>query len=161
MEAVIKRVLELFPLIERAAARHKLDPHILGGLVCQESGGDTWAARPEPLYRWLFGDQAHERRRLKIPLWRSLQQDHYMQRVSYGLCQVMGAVAREYGHSGYLTELCRPKTGLDYGAKHLKNKLRQVGGDLNKALLLYNGGGDKQYPAKVMKWAGRIKEARK
>ena len=132
METVIERVLGHFQVIERAAAEHGLDPFILAGLVCQESGGDTWAARPEPLYRWLFGDQAEERRRLKIPIWRSLQQDYYMQRVSYGLCQVMGAVAREYGHPGDLTELCRPETGLDYGARHLAAKLRQAGGDMER-----------------------------
>ena len=81
------------------------------------------------------------------------------QRISYGLCQVMLAVAREYGFGGWPCELCRPETGLKYGAMHLAAKMRQAGGDTTKALLLYNGGGDKAYPAKVLAWAELIETA--
>ena len=105
---VLARVIVLFALIERAAVRHKLDPYVLAGLVCQESGGEPDAARPEPIYKWLFGKTAkHKARVLKLlPQWRTLTQDYYMQKISYGLCQVMGAVAREVGLEGYLTRLC-------------------------------------------------------
>lgn len=153
--AVAAKVESFLPWIEAAAKRHGLPAAVLAGLVCQESAGNTWAARPEPLYKWIFGRRAaHLKRLLKLlPQWRTVKQDFYMQRISLGLCQVMGAVAREYGLTGNITKLCQPWTGLEYGAMHLAAKLRRADGDLEKALLLYNGGGDKQYPAKVFAWA--------
>ena len=172
METVTKRVLEFWKLIELKASRFGLDPCLLAGLVCQESGGDPDAARPEPIYKWLFGKTAtHKARVLKLlPRWRTLAQDFYMQRISYGLCQVMGAVARELGLEGYLTKLCQPDVGLHYGAKVLAMKIawaKRKGGwkgesdPARAGLLAYNGGGDKQYPAKVMAWAEKIKKEMK
>ena len=156
-ESVVEKVLGHGALIKAAAGRYGLYWPILAGLVAQESQGQAWASRPEPRYRWLFGDDAHERRRLKLPrLRRVFGLDAYEQRISYGLCQVMLAVAREYGFGGWPCELCRPETGLKYGAMHLAAKMRQAGGDTTKALLLYNGGGDKAYPAKVLAWAELI-----
>ena len=82
-----------------------------------------------------------------------------MQRISYGLCQVMGAVAREHGLEGYLTRLCDPRVGLHYGARHLSWCLKVTGGDMRAALLKYNGGGNRDYPAKVFGWAEKFKKA--
>ena len=71
---------------------------------------------------------------------------------SYGLCQVMGAVAREHGYSGHLEDLADPAINLDLGAKHLRAKIKQAHGDLRGGLLLYNGGGNKAYPERVLAW---------
>lgn len=158
MEVIVERVKGLLPAIESAAQRHGLGACVLAGLVAQESAGDTWATRPEPLYKWLFGDDSHERPRLKLPsLRRLVKLDLYEQRISFGLCQVMGAVAREHGWDGWLTELCRPEIGLEYGARHLAWCLKRAGGDLAGGLLKYNGGGDKSYPQKVQQWAQHFK----
>ncbi len=156
-DAVLARVRRHWPLIAAAAREHGLAPEVLAGLVAQESRGEAWATRPEPLYRWLFGDDAVEARRLRMPrLRRLVALDLYEQRISYGLCQVMGAVARELGWSGWLTELCRPEVGLAYGARHLANLVKAAGGDLARGLLRYNGGGDPGYPGKVQAWAARF-----
>ena len=42
------------------------------------------------------------------------------QMTSWGLMQVMGAVARELGHTGPLSDLLDPPTGLFYGCLHLR-----------------------------------------
>ncbi len=132
-----------WPLIAAAAREHGLAPAVLAGVVAQESRGEAWATRPEPLYRWLFGDDAVEARRLRMPrLRRLVALDLYEQRISYGLCQVMGAVARELGWSGWLTELCRPEVGLAYGARHLANLVKAAGGRPGPGAPAHNGGGD-------------------
>lgn len=154
-KSVVNAVWVHWPLIVAAAEDHGLPADILAGLVCQESQGDTWAARPEPLYRWLFGKKAHHLKRLVklLPKWRTAEQDFYMQRISFGICQVMGAVAREYNLKGYATRLCDPAVGLEYGALHLANLLRASDGDIDRALQRYNGGGIKDYSKKVRAWA--------
>lgn len=171
MNRVVEATLQYWGMIKAAAADHGLPDRdgltgaeVLAGLVCQESGGDPMAERPEPQYRWVFGDDAHERPRLKLPWWGFWKRDLYLQRISRGLCQVMGAVAREYGFGGPLASLCwdpavGPALGLKYGARHLSQQLKRTKGDMRQALLRYNGGGDPQYPEKVLGWALKIKEA--
>ena len=150
-QAVVAKVKAFWPQIVAASHEHGIDPAILAGLVCQESAGDPQAKRHEPRYRWLFGDDPGEQPRL--PAGETMAQDLEEQRWSYGLCQVMGAVAREHGYSGHLEDLADPAINLDLGAKHLRAKIRQAHGDLRGGLLLYNGGGNKAYPERVLAWA--------
>lgn len=166
----VKNTLRYWDMIQAAADDHGLPDHeglsgahILAGLVCQESAGIPMAERPEPHYRWLFGDDAHERPRLRLPWWGFWKRDLYLQRISRGLCQVMGAVAREYGFGGPLASLCwdpavGPALGLRYGARHLAQKLKGTN-NMRRALLRYNGGGDPEYPDKVLNWAKEIKDS--
>jgi len=42
------------------------------------------------------------------------------QQTSWGLLQIMGAVARERGFKGWLTELCDPTVNLEWGCRHLR-----------------------------------------
>jgi len=42
------------------------------------------------------------------------------QQTSWGLLQIMGAVARERGFKGWLTELCDPQVNLEWGCRHLR-----------------------------------------
>jgi len=46
--------------------------------------------------------------------------ERILQRTSWGLMQIMGAVARERGFRGWLTELCDPQANLEWGCKHLR-----------------------------------------
>lgn len=150
-QAVVDRVLALWPEITVAAWAHALDPATLAGLVSQESQGDPWAVNVEPLYRYLVGDDPGEH--LSNPAIESLQDDLALQKISWGLCQVMGGVAREQGFAGWLTQLCDPAVGLETGARHLAAKIKQAHGDLHAGLQLYNGGGDPRYADKVLAWA--------
>ena len=131
---------------------------LLRALVRQESSGDPWAYNPEPRYAYLW-DVKHGRpfRRLNGPEaamsvppedfpapapYVDRDAEGWGQRASWGLCQVMGAVAREHGFRGdYLSQLCDVATGLDYGAKHLARLLHGAKGDVGLALARYNGGG--------------------
>jgi len=100
---------ELTTLIKAAASRRSL-PWELVYAICQvESSLNPSAIRHEPRYRWLVGDNE--------TMSPTERQD---QMTSWGLMQVMGAVARELGHTGPLSDLLDPPTGLFYGCLHLR-----------------------------------------
>ena len=100
---------ELTTLIKSAASRRSL-PWELVYAICQvESSLNPSAIRHEPRYRWLVGDNE--------TMSPTERQD---QMTSWGLMQVMGAVARELGHTGPLSDLLDPPTGLFYGCLHLR-----------------------------------------
>jgi hypothetical protein len=142
--------------IGKAAIKHQLEIGLVRGVVHVESSGDPHAWNPEPRYAYLW-DVRHWRpfRRLNgheaascMPpadfptLAGDRDQEWWGQRASWGLMQVMGAVAREHGFRGpYLTALCQVETGLHYGCLHLARLLRGAKGDVGLALARYNGGG--------------------
>ena len=95
--------------IKSAAARRSL-PWELVYAICQvESSLNPTATRHEPHYRWLVGDNES-----------MSPTERHDQMTSWGLMQVMGAVARELGHTGPLSDLLDPPTGLFYGCLHLR-----------------------------------------
>jgi hypothetical protein len=121
-------------LIERIAAQHALPASLVIAMSNVESGAIPWAWNPEPQYRCLWdvrrdapfraltaADQASERPPADFPcLMGDRDQEWWAQQASWGMLQVMGAVAREHGfRGGYLTELCNPEIGLEYGCLHL------------------------------------------
>jgi len=80
--------------------------------------------------------------------------------VSWGLMQVMGQTAREFGYPGPLPQLCSPGVGLLYGCKKLKSCFeRAAGGDVRQALSFYNGGGDPTYPDHVLALVPKYQQA--
>jgi soluble lytic murein transglycosylase-like protein len=62
-------------------------------------------------------------------------------------------VAIEFGFKGfYLTELCDPDTGLDFGCRKLQKCFDTHGRDVENSLLAYNGGSDPNYPNLVLQY---------
>ena len=75
----------------------------------------------------------------------------YMRAMSWGLGQVMGQTARELGFTGqFLSELCDPLVGLEFCCRKLKSALDAHVGQVEDALLRYNGGSDVGYPSRVL-----------
>ena len=118
---------ELERLAREAATKHGLDPALVCALCEVESSWIPWAVRHEPGYRWLWGltydDYPIE------PRWLAKEvqlrgytagTERIFQRTSWGLMQIMGAVARERGFRGWLTELCDPTVNLQWGCRHLR-----------------------------------------
>jgi soluble lytic murein transglycosylase-like protein len=100
-------------LIKKYADKYEIPFKLLLNMVHAESGGNPFAVRYEDHYRWLIKplDKYH---------WHA-ETEKIGQKTSWGLLQVMGAVARERGFKGrYLAQLCDPEEGLKYGCKHLK-----------------------------------------
>src|SRR5688572_4859310 len=165
--------------IEAQAAKHGLEPNLVEAVVITESGGNPWAWNPEPRYRYLvdvrsgrpFRAMTEAEVTAKTPpadfpcLAGDRDQEWWGQQASWGLMQVMGAVAREKGYAAsYLPALCDPAQGVDLGAAVLAGHLKWAAGDLEKGLMAYNGGrgtalrrGNPEYPAKVLKILNRLK----
>lgn len=142
------------PLIKQFADLHGLDPKLLTAVVMQESSGNPYAIRYEPAFfrKYLEGIDpknlpgAQPNYKEVTPLTESRARAF-----SYGLCQVMGQTAREFGFkSDFLTELCDPETNLNLGARILAHHLLKTRGDVRAALLRWNGGSNKSYPDKVL-----------
>lgn len=163
-------------LIREAANQYSLDPAKVAGLVSVESGFNPWAMNPEPNYRYLWDvrkkkpfreihvDEIHSRVPPPDFFATAGDPDHewHGQAVSWGLTQVMGAVAREYGFDKpFLSELCDPKTNLNFGCKHLANQLKWAKGDYEQALAAYNGGkfGNAARPFRNAAYAAKVLKA--
>lgn len=134
---------ELKTLAFLAAKAEGLDPALVCAVCHHESANwKAWAIRYEPGFYDRY-----------ISHMSTLGATEKMARAfSYGLMQVMGQTAREFGFSGeYLTELCDPFTNLKFGCKKLARCLKLANGDVHEGLLKYNGGGDPSYPDKVLK----------
>lgn len=120
--------------IQSAAADFGLPIWLVAAIVQVESSGSAWAWNPEPRYRYLWDVRGNRPFRSmtaselasKVPppdfacLAGDRDQEFWAQQASWGLMQVMGAVARERGYRGpYLTELLNPDAGIHYGCAHL------------------------------------------
>lgn len=147
-EQAAQRAMRYWPLIVEAAESNKLRPELLAGVVCQESAGNPYAMRVEPGFKWIGRDLAQGR-----PTSMSSATELWGRKTSWGLCQLMGQVARERGFRGWWPALCEPDLNLAYGARHLAWCLDRRGGDEFEGLLRWNGGGLKEYPSLVMSWA--------
>lgn len=131
-------------LTRKYSAKYGLDPCLVAAVADHESSWNPWAMRYEPLFFARYIQplvNAGTVRTMTEAMGRS---------TSYGLMQIMGQVAREFGFAGkFLTELCDPDVGMEYGCKKLKHCMEAMG-NVREALLAYNGGGCKEYPDLVM-----------
>lgn len=115
------------------APKYGLPSRLVHAIVRTESAGNRFAHRCEPSYRYLWDVRANApyqvdsravAKRLPppgfpAPAGISKATEWLDQQSSWGLMQVMGAVAREYGFTGFLCGLCDPLEGLHYGCKLL------------------------------------------
>ena len=126
------------------AAKYGIPTALLCAVAEQESGWNCWAIRYEPAFYDRYIQPLVNTGAVKS------MTEATARATSYGLCQVMGQVAREQGFAGrYLTELCDPDCGLEMGAKKLAACLKAKP-DTFEALQKYNGGGNPSYGHEVL-----------
>lgn len=141
--------------IEDVSAKHGLEANLIEAIVLTESGGITWATKPEPYYPYLwnvktgrpFGPLTRTQAGSKVApsdfpcLAGHPDHEWWDQQQSWGLMQVMGALARELGFKGhYLSELTDPMTGLHFGCKQVAALLSWSNGHVDQAIAAYNTG---------------------
>jgi soluble lytic murein transglycosylase-like protein len=141
--------------IAHAAGVNGIDKHLAEAIVIAESAGNPWAINYEPRYRYLVNVRTGEPFRKLTPAESTSEvppidfptvagdpdQEWISQQASWGLMQIMGALARELGFKGpYLTELCRVDLNLRLGCVHLGNLLRWANENVEKAVGAYNAG---------------------
>jgi hypothetical protein len=143
------------PQIHAAANVYGLDPAFIDAWILVESGGNPWAWNPEPKYRYLWNVRTREPFRALTPLEGISEtppvdfpclagdrdQEWWGQQASWGLLQIMGAVAREHGfREPYLTELCDPYINVSVACRFFRTLLDWADDNTAQALAAYNGG---------------------
>lgn len=101
-------------LIVTSAIAHKIDPVYLLAVAKTESEFNLNAQRFEPAYPWLYSIKELSEI-LKVD--RSTMES--FQRSSYGIFQVMGAVAYEYGFRDWPAKLFDAETNCRYACEHI------------------------------------------
>ncbi len=135
---------EIIELARRIAAAHGLEPALVCAVIEQESAWNTWAVRYEPGFLSRYVAPLYTAGKLSAT-------EAYTRSMSWGLMQVMGQVAREFGFGeASLPELCDPAIGIDIGCKILAKRLARSKGDVPAALQAWNGGADPNYAAEVL-----------
>jgi hypothetical protein len=140
----------LYRQIQDATAGTEIPAEVLAGIVEAESHGNAMAYRPEEGYRWAWDIERGKTFRRLTPGEASSSEppddfpggvnEWLGQRASYGLCQVMGATAREAGFSGDFRELYRPRVNLDLAVRHLRQLYARHDGNLFDAIASYHAG---------------------
>jgi soluble lytic murein transglycosylase-like protein len=134
---------EIIDLARHIAAAHTLDPQLVCAVIEQESAWNPWAVRYEPAFLSRYIAPLYTAGKLSAT-------EAYTRAMSWGLMQVIGQVARESGfEETSLAELCDPATGVDWGCRILATRLARARGDVQAALLAWNGGANPNYPTEV------------
>ena len=135
---------EIIDLARRIAAAHSLDPALVCAVIEQESAWNPWAVRYEPAFLSRYVAPLYTAGKLSAT-------EAYTRAMSWGLMQVIGQVARESGfEETSLAELCDPDAGVDWGCRILATRLAQAHGNVEAALLAWNGGANPGYPTEVL-----------
>lgn len=139
---------ELIAIAKRVAKTVGVDQDLFCALCHHESDGWKWAAmRYEPAFF----------RRYVEPLGFGATES-IGRATSWGLGQIMGQTAREFGFRGeFLSELLDPETGCLYAARKLKACINSTS-DVRAALLRYNGSGNPQYATLVLRYLPEYKQ---
>lgn len=121
------------PKILPIAAHYSIDPKLIQAIITQESQGNTNAIRYESGYRFLYKPE------MFVGPLNSMNTEINLQRCSWGLGQVMGALAREQGHLGLMGELLVPELGITHLSIRVHHLL-ELSENTDDIFAMYNGG---------------------
>jgi len=136
--------MNVLDVIKETAARYQLPPALVRAIVAVESGGNLWAVRYEPDFflRYVAGRD----HRVYAPCSRVTEER--LRACSFGPMQIMGQTARELGFQGvYLTELCAPAVGVEWGCRLLASLLVREKKRVDRAVAAYNAGSARLTPS--------------
>src|SRR6267154_1467813 len=121
-------------LIIKAAETFRLDVNLIRAIIQVESNWNTWAVRYEPSYKYLYfpRELANQLRITEITM-------ETLQKMSFGLMQVLGAVAMELGLTQNPAMLTDPAIGIFYGCKKLRQLFDKYA-DESDVISAYNQG---------------------
>ena len=132
------------------ADKYSIDLSLLCAVIDHESSWNPWAIRFEPAFEVKYIKPALP----ALPSTRELTEA-----MSFGLMQIIGETAIELGFQGkFLSQLCDPGYGVDFGCRKLRRCLDQAGNNTILALLRYNGGSDRTYPVTVIGLKAKYQE---
>lgn len=130
-------------LAKESAQQYGLDGALICAIVEQESDWNPWAIRYES------GFYSHYIEPI-IGTNHLTPTEAICRATSWGLMQLMGEVAREYGFVWpFLSQLCEPDVGLNFGCKYFSVLMGRYSNNVTESLLRWNGGGNLEYPDQV------------
>lgn len=143
--------------ISQAGGLYNIEPTLIAAIIMQESGGNVAAKRFERAF-WEKHLADTPRAKLigkhpgigELP---SLETERIDRATSFGHMQVLGETARENGYDAqYLSDLGSDiASNVLLGSAYLARCIERKGGIVRLGVLLYNGGGDVEYPDKVQR----------
>ena len=135
---------EIIDLARRIASAHGIEPALVRAVIEQESAWNPWAVRYEPGFLSRYIAPLYTAGKLSAT-------EAYTRAMSWGLMQLMGQVAREFGFEHpSLAELCDPEAGVEWGCRVLAARLSRAHGDVAAALLAWNGAANPDYSVEVL-----------
>lgn len=121
-------------ILSQLCSTYRVEPTWVKAIIEVESAWNPYAIRYEPQYPYHF-ETSKCAKRARVTLATELA----TQRMSWGLGQVMGALAREQGHQGSMAELTQPELNLKHMCIRLKD-LNQRAASPAEVFAAYNGG---------------------
>lgn len=126
--------IDLNEIIREKSLFYKLDEGLVRSIIKTESSWNTYAIRYEDGYNYLYEPDKFARAQ-NI----TVQTEVILQKCSYGLMQIMGAVMREHGFLGSLLTVCNPSINIEFGCKHLSGFVKKYP-KIEHAIASYNAG---------------------
>jgi hypothetical protein len=118
------------------ALRFDVPGNWIRAIITQESNWEQYALRYEPGYNYFYKIEEMAK---KFSI--TVDTERQTQRLSWGLGQIMGALAREQGHIGPMGELFEPLINLNHIAQRLKDILKLTSKE-DAVFGIYNGGNE-------------------
>lgn len=121
-------------VIKEAHANH-INPRLLSAIIEVESGWNPAAMHLETNYRYLrnvanFAHKTHV----------TVETERYLQRMAFGLCQIVGGTARAIGYEGPLAKLLDPAVNIHWGAIYLGGLRERYPANERAQAAAYNAG---------------------
>lgn len=120
--------------IDDVADTENVPKNLIGAIIQTESSGNKFACRFEPGYKYLYKPKEFAK---DIGITEATET--IFQMTSWGLCQIMGAVARETGLKGHIFQLLDEQINIQYCCKIIK-KLAQRYTERDDIIAAYNAG---------------------
>lgn len=121
-------------LIQKLSKDFSIEPKWIKAIITQESAWNPYAIRFEPNYIYLFKPEIFAKK-----AGFTLDTETISQKISWGLGQIMGALAREQGFKGAMPELLKPEINILHICIRLKN-LKVKFSKAEDVFAAYNGG---------------------
>ncbi len=129
-----KRMESLKITVLKIATDYKLDPNWVYAIILQESAGKHYHIRYEPKYKYLFRPEFYAKK-----LGISLATEVASQMTSWGVGQIMGALAREQLHGGLMAELIQWELNIKHICIRI-TALMRISINKDDIFAMYNGG---------------------
>lgn len=103
-------------LVKEVCSKEGVDADLFCAIIAHESSWNPDALKYDPEYQSLKLPVAYAK---KLAI--TLETEAQLQKISWGLCQIMGATARWCGYEKCLTHLLEPRDNIEVGVSFFKN----------------------------------------